>query len=209
MTGPLQRLLPRFDAPRCHPHNCNFVASKTDMAKIQPHGPARATRAVATLAWLLATGGAAAQHAHRHGAGSLDLSVEGGGMTVQLVLPLEDVVGFERTPRTAEERGRVEAARARLGEPEALFSVPSEAKCRLRSARVDLDAARTTGGKSAHHGDARADYVFDCAKPEGVRWLDVRLFDAFGSVRSVQVQVATPQAQRGARLSADKRRISW
>ncbi len=183
------------------------------MAKVHRQGMARGLCASAAVAMLLAAGGVAAQHGHRHGVGWLDLSVEGASMTVQLVLALEDVVGFERAPRTAEERARVEAARSRLGDPASLFAVSSEAGCRLRSARIDLNAAVADGARpargGAQHGDARANYVFDCERPERVRQLDVRLFGGFPSVASLQVQVATAQAQRGARLSAGKRLMSW
>jgi hypothetical protein len=183
------------------------------MAKVHRKRFAQALFAgVAVPLYLLGTG-AGAQTAHRHGVGSLDLSVDGASMSVRLMLPLEDAVGFERPPKTADERKRVEAASARLHKPDALFAVPADAGCRLRGAAVNLDAMMAADTKAAHgsghHGDATADYVFDCQRPALVRQLEVRLFSAFPSVQSLLVQVATPQGQRGARLSPGKRLISW
>jgi hypothetical protein len=183
------------------------------MGKVDRKRVARALFAGVAVPLYLFGSDVAAQMAHRHGVGSLDLSMDGGSMSVQLLLPLENVVGFERPPRTAEERQKIEAARSRLRDPDQLFSVPPQANCRLRSAQVNLEAItaadKSSAARSEHHADARADYVFDCEHPALVRKLEIRLFRGFPSVQSLLVQVATSQGQRGERLSSGKRLISW
>ena len=43
-------------------------------------------------------------HAHVHGAVQLDVAVDGPTLTLTLEAPLDSVVGFERAPRTAAEK---------------------------------------------------------------------------------------------------------
>ena len=56
-------------------------------------------------------------HAHKHGAGQLGIVVEGGQLTLLLELPQQDVVGFERAPKSAREQVTVQAALEKLKAP--------------------------------------------------------------------------------------------
>ena len=49
-------------------------------------------------------GAAFAGKAHQHGVARLDLAVDGGTVTIAVEMPLDALVGFERSPRTGAER---------------------------------------------------------------------------------------------------------
>ena len=76
--------------------------------------------------------------AHEHGIARLGLAVDGTRLTVDLELPAESVLGFERAPRSAEERATVAEALDRLRTGGArLIAFPDGAICSLDSAEVE------------------------------------------------------------------------
>jgi len=76
--------------------------------------------------------------AHEHGIARLGLAVDGASLTVDLELPAESVFGFERAPRSAEERATVAEALDRLRTDGAsLFAFPEGVTCALDSAEVE------------------------------------------------------------------------
>src|SRR5258706_3942509 len=81
----------------------------------------------------------AAGHAHAHGVARLDIAVEGSSLTVQLQSPLDNLLGFERAPRTDAERRQADAVVARLGAAAAMFSIDPAAQC--KPPRVELSSA--------------------------------------------------------------------
>jgi len=59
------------------------------------------------------------------------------------------------------------------------------------------------------HADLEAGFVFRCAKPPALTGLQVKLFDAFPSLRQVQVAIVTPRGDSGARLSPSRTSLTW
>lgn len=76
--------------------------------------------------------------AHEHGIARMGLAVDGTRLTVDLQLPAESVFGFERAPRSAEERATAAEALDRLRTGGArLFAFPEGVTCALDSAEVE------------------------------------------------------------------------
>jgi hypothetical protein len=59
------------------------------------------------------------------------------------------------------------------------------------------------GSDGAVHADAHGDYAFDCARPEQLTELDVRVFGPLPGIERLRVQVITSQGQFGAELTPD------
>ena len=77
--------------------------------------------------------------AHEHGIARMGLAVDGTRLTVDLELPAESVFGFERAPRSAEERATVAEALDRLRTDGAqLIAFPDGMTCALESAEVEV-----------------------------------------------------------------------
>jgi hypothetical protein len=164
--------------------------------------------------WLLLAvplGVLAQGHAHEHGVAKLDIAVDAKQIVVQFQSPLDNLVGFERAPRTDSERKRADEAVTRLKDGQALFQFDAAAGCKLT--RTDLDspplglgsghAARTP----ADHADLIASWEFDCADTAKATQLEVGLF-AFKQLKRLQVQLALPKTQLKRELKRPKTRLS-
>lgn len=165
-------------------------------------------------------------HAHTHGQMTLDLAVDAGTISVAIRTPLDNLVGFERAPKTDAERARVDAALAQLRAADQLFVVDPRGECKLRD--VTLDAAVLGLGQSqagqphshahehAHehdhdseHAELGANIVFACAKADAARFLDVKLFARFKRLNTIQAQVVSAHGQSRQILKSGAQRLSW
>jgi len=148
-------------------------------------------------------------HAHVHGLAKMDIAVEAKTITVNLNTPLDNLVGFERAPRTDGERQRAAEAVARLRAGDALFRFDAAAGCKL--SHVELTSAALKLGKSEgaakdDHADLAAEWQFDCVDASRAAYVDVGLF-AFNPLKRVQVQLALPKAQFKRELKRPHTRI--
>lgn len=138
---------------------------------------------------------------HVHGAVRLDVTVEPKRLTLQLSSPLEALVGFERAPRTAAERQRVDAALARLKAGATLFAIDPQAGCaapriELRSPPLGLGGAAAAAPAAGDgHAELDGSYEFDCRDAARAGHVDLGLFDAFAGIQRIDVQGVTPRAQ--------------
>lgn len=139
---------------------------------------------------------------HQHGVAVLDIAVERTRITLQFESPLDNLVGFERAPRTDAERKALDAALARLREPAGLFRIDPAAGCKPTGA--DVKAPTFTAGE---HSDVDATFTYDCADATRATHLQTDLFGAFARLQRVQVQVALEKGQRGLELRRPANRI--
>ena len=154
----------------------------------------------------------AAGKAHEHGAVRLDVAIEGSKLTITMEAPLDNLLGFERAPRTDAERKAGADVLARLRSPATgtpLFAADAAAQCGLSRAEVQAPVLEP-GSKSAakdEHADLDASFEFNCAHPAELRALDVGLFDAFKRIQRIDVQVAGPKGQSKATLKRPSRSV--
>jgi Protein of unknown function (DUF2796) len=179
------------------------------------HHPAL-TRSIIALAVALGGGAGtawAAGKAHEHGALKLDVVIEGNSLTIALETPLDNLLGFERAPRTDAERKAAADLLARLrslnpGAP--LFALDAAASCALTQAEVRAPVLEPGAGPApkGQHADLDARYDYTCAKPAELRTLDVALFDAYKRAQRIDVQVAGPKGQAKVTLKRPARKIA-
>lgn len=156
------------------------------------------------------------QHAHQHGSARLDIAVDARRITLHFDSPLDNLIGFERAPRTEAERRRVLDAAAALRSPR-LFTIDPAAQCRL--VQVELESEAMGLGDHDHHDDAHGkdeesghaglegEFVFDCVDAAKARYVETGLFD-FARLHKLQVQVATPAGQSRRDLGRPANRIA-
>ena len=172
--------------------------------------PTRFATLVVGLA--LAASTQAQGHAHEHGVVKLDIAIEAGKLSVQMESPLDNLVGFERAPRTDAERQRVDAAVARLKAAGALFKIDPAAGCTL--AHVELTSAPLKLGKPEPgavedgHADLDGDFEFTCKDSARVSFIELGLFNAFSGIQRIDVQIAAPQGQFKRTLQRPASRIT-
>jgi hypothetical protein len=159
--------------------------------------------------------------AHEHGVLKLDVAIEGNKLTIAMEAPLDNLLGFERAPRTDAERKAAADVLARLRSPDKgapLFVADAAAQCSLSKAEVsapvleptaktDTKADTKTGSANSEHADLDADYEFNCAQPGELRSLDVGLFDAYKRIQRIEVQVAGPKGQTKVTLKRPARSV--
>ena len=151
--------------------------------------------AAALLAHLPA---AQAAKAHVHGIARLDIAVETNKLSLHLDSPLDNLVGFERAPRSDAERKQVDAAVAKLKDAASMFRIDAAAQC--KPAKVELASAALKLGQpdpaeaDSGHADIDASFEFDCVDATKARYVDVGLF-GFSHLQGLEVQVATPTGQ--------------
>lgn len=160
--------------------------------------------ATCNLAW--------AGKAHQHGVVQLDVAVEPTRLTLELDSPLDDLVGFERAPRTDAERATVEQALARLRAADQLFRIDSAAGCTLGKVTLQapvlgLGTATPAAGKS-EHADLNARFEFNCQAGQRASFLEVELFTAFPRMKRVNLQLVLPRGQMKASLLRPATRVA-
>lgn len=158
------------------------------------------------------------QGAHVHGIAHMTLAAEGDKVLIELTSPAASLIGFERAPRTDEERATLALAKENLNAGDAMIRLNIEAGCRLETAEIDAefaDAGQGSAAKHAHthdhdhdadHGeDGHADFVvrysFVCDRPDALGSAALGLFSGFPALERVLFQYVTAEGQGGAELT--------
>lgn len=189
----------------------------------------RIMRALAAGCLALTLAGAALAHdheghrqhgAHVHGLADMNIAVDGEVLEIELVAPAANIVGFEHAPRTDEQHAALDAAKQRLREADTIFGIDPAAECRASHVEVHSTLEDADDHDHHHHDDHAHDhdhahsdivaqYRFECARPERLAGLDVRLFEPFPGNEAIQVQVLTATSQDGLRLTPERTRVRW
>lgn len=174
--------------------------------------------------------------AHVHGRAALEIAIDGATVQVNLNSPLDNLLRFEHAPRNEKERQAVKAMASKFNRADSLFIFTPAAQCRVESTDLaspvlspDLLAPASDSGKSADkntgknggpsgtapstaadmHAELEATWQFQCAQPQALRGVDVRLFQMFPGLRRLDAAVAGPKGQSSAKLSPESSRLKW
>lgn len=183
---------------------------------------ARFSFLVAVLAVASLSSAAHAQHthgAHEHGAAELTVALDGRELVIELISPLDNLVGFEHAPANDAQRSALAEAGRLLRDADAMFALPAAAACRFEHADIEspwpMAAPAPAAGQAGHahaqrahgdraHGDHEevvATYRFTCAQPTALNQLEVRAFAHFPRLRELRVGHATARGQGAAVLT--------
>lgn len=160
---------------------------------------------------LATTGPAPAASPHQHGTATLDIAVDAGRASIVFDTPLDNLLGFERAPRTDAERRQVEAALAILRDGGRLFRIDPAAGCTLAKVELESAALGLGGGASparGGHADLQGRYDFDCGQGGRATHVEVGLFAAFKGLQRLELQLATPRGQMRAALVRPASRVA-
>ncbi|SDX19062.1 DUF2796 domain-containing protein [Thiocapsa roseopersicina] len=154
------------------------------------------------------------QSAHVHGMAHMTLAAEGNKVLIELTSPAASLIGFERAPRTDDERATLALATENLEAGDAMIRLNIEAGCRLETAEIDAGFADSGQGREAKHAhdhdadqgaDGHADFVvhysFVCDRPEALGSAALGLFSGFPALERVLFQYVTAEGQGGAELT--------
>lgn len=164
--------------------------------------------------------------AHVHGHGTLNIAVEKTRVSIELEAPGMDIVGFEHSAESAEQKAALTKAKEQLADPLALFKVPAAAECKLADAKVELESEgehahgkddkahdhyHDHGDKDGHDHDGKSGhnafqvtYALECAKPESITSITFDYFKAFAGAKELDVSVVTEKAQNKFEVTREK-----
>jgi hypothetical protein len=165
------------------------------------------------LAAPFAVSAQATQQAHVHGQIKLDVVIEGPTVVIEMDSPLDNFIGFERVPKTEDEKKTAQDAVAQLRAADQLFKIDPSANCKLgpvtlRSAALELGKPEA-GAATDGHADIEATFAFNCTNAAATKFIDIALFTAFKNTRQIEVQIAAPQGQFKRTLKRPATRLSW
>lgn len=165
---------------------------------------------------------------HQHGVANLELVADGNSLTITLDSPLDNLLGFERGPRTDAERAKVRAMAETLRTKATLVVPAAAAGCQLQGVDLASDViapallaaapapASTTppgpapAAKAGAHADLEAVFRFQCAQPQVLNSVALGgLFQAFPRLRQLDAALVAPGVQRGAKLHAQQPSLRW
>jgi hypothetical protein len=155
---------------------------------------------------------------HEHGTVEIDIVAESGKLSLEIRAPAINVVGFEHSPRTAQERAAAAGAIAMLKSASGFVGAPPEARCRLASSQAsppawdeddhDHDDHAAEDDHDAHEHmeySARLSYLCDAAPK--LEWLELWVLGKLKNVREARVNVITPEGQHSQRVRAPSERV--
>ena len=156
---------------------------------------------------LLAAFALPAHAQHAHGEGKLDVVIDKDSIAINLELPLDAAVGFERAPKNEREKAALAAAEKALGDA-ALFVPTPAANCKPQPPKVAMPAFGTRAGTD-DHGDIDASYAFRCANPAALKSIETSIFKNFKRLYRLEAQRVGPSGQGKQRLTPKNPAITW
>jgi hypothetical protein len=145
-----------------------------------------------------------ASKAHVHGEGKLDAAIEKDTITLNLELPLDVAVGFERAPKNDKEKAALTDAEKIMKDAAALWQPTAAAACAVQS--VDVSMPKFDGDG---HADVDARYVFRCSMPAALKGVETTLFKQFKRLYRLEAQRVGPSGQGKQRLTPKTPVLSW
>ena len=198
-------------------HSITFMPRADNMRSSHRISFARFASLLSLLAAASLPSAANAQHthgAHEHGAAELTVALDGQALVIELISPLDNLVGFEHAPANDAQRAALAEAGRLLSDADAMFALPVAAACRFEHADIEspwpmaamAPAAGQAGHAHAHptrgdHEEAVVTYRYTCAQPAALQRIDVRAFARFPRLREIRVEHATARGQGAAVLT--------
>jgi hypothetical protein len=143
-------------------------------------------------------------HAHEHGKGNLEITLDKNRVVSRFTSPLEALVGFERPPKNQAESDAIAALNQRLLNPATLFSMNAEAEC--KSTILENKIVRDAANK---HADLHYRLEFTCTKPAAIKQMTILLFKNHTHLKEVRVEFVGPSGQKSSKATAKSNTVAF
>ena len=173
-------------------------------------------------AWSVVAVAETRQHgSHEHGSAVLNVAIADQVLSVEYITPAANVVGFEHTPSTEDQKNAVKEA-IQLLETGKVLNIPEDAACTLTHAEVERETEKdeheehAEEGSDEHgeHGDdegAHSEfhvlYEYQCENMAALAHIDVVLFKYYPANEEITAQIITPSGQKGMELTPNSARL--
>jgi hypothetical protein len=149
-----------------------------------------------------------AANAHVHGEGKLEVVIDKDAITINLELPMDAAVGFERAPRNDKEKSALSDAQRALKDTATMFVPTPAAGCTAQPAKVAMPEFGGRRDDNAH-ADIDATYAFRCASPGALKSIETGIFKSFRRLYRLEAQRVGPTGQGAMRLTPKTPALSW
>lgn len=143
-------------------------------------------------------------HAHEHGKGNLEITLDKNRIVSRFTSPLEALVGFERPPKNQAETDAIATLNQRLLNPATVFSMNAEAEC--KSTILENKIVRDAANK---HADLHYQLEFACAKPAALKQMTIHLFKDTKHLKEVRVEIVGPSGQKSSTASPKSSSVTF
>jgi hypothetical protein len=127
--------------------------------------------------------------AHVHGVAQIDVAIEGKTLVIALESPADNLLGFERAPKTEAEKAKLKTVTEQLNKAATLFVPDAAAQCKAAAPVVNMPSF-----KKGEHSDIDAEYRFDCASaPSSIA---LPLWKNFPNFKKLNANVASDKGQQ-------------
>lgn len=168
------------------------------------------------------------QHgAHVHGVVEANIAQDGDHLLFEITAPGSDVVGFEYAPKNKEQEQLLEQAIAKLKKPNAIFSLPESANCKISEVHVSHSMKHADHDHDSHnhdkhdhddhhdddshheehqseHGEFTAQYEYHCETISELNQVETQWFTLFSHTKKITVQYLGDSGQKAETLTAKK-----
>jgi hypothetical protein len=143
-------------------------------------------------------------HAHEHGKGNLEITLDKNRIVSRFTSPLQALVGFERPPKNQAETDAINTLNQRLMSPATLFTMNAEAECKptILENKIVRDAANK-------HADLHYQLEFTCAKPAALKQMTIHLFKDTKHLKEVRVEFVGPSGQKSSTATAKSNTVTF
>jgi len=160
-----------------------------------------------SIALSVVTPTVAAQSAHVHGEGRVNIAIDGDRIYMALEFPGADIVGFEHEVRSSDEKAAVVSAIAQLGDPMQLLRFEADADCEVRTADAAIEGEHEEHEGEEHaehdqhedeeaHGTFVAEYEVECADIGALGFIEFTYFSLFNNAQSLDIVLIDGNGQR-------------
>ncbi|MEM9734146.1 MAG: DUF2796 domain-containing protein [Pseudomonadota bacterium] len=140
--------------------------------------------------------------AHVHGVSTLKVAQDGNKFAFELESPADDIVGFERQPKTDAEKAAVQKAVAMMGKPTDLFTPPAAAACKA----MDVDAELHVHGD---HAGFEVKWVYQCGNASAMTSMTTSFFKQFPKAEEIDVEAVLASGAVAVELTANSPTVTF
>jgi hypothetical protein len=159
----------------------------------------RLLTALTVSIFALSSHAALAADGHSHGAGKVQIALDGKQMSIEIESPAQDIVGFEAKPTTDEQKAAIEDALAKFQQDD-FFTAPAAAGC----VRDNVDAELHRHGD---HADFEIEATYTCKNLAELTELSTIWFDLFPGTEELDVEGISEYGSFDMEVPAGQNRI--
>ena len=122
---------------------------------------------------------------HIHGRGQAKVKITGDKLSIRLALPIQNILGFEREPKSKTQQEALMRAEAMLLRVDNVVKVAVAGECKLAS--KSLKVKRFKNKRHHQHAEFVLVFKFRCVQPAALDKIEFVLFESFPQLKNLDV----------------------